>query len=790
MTRSLHIRKVAVLGAGVMGAQIAAHLVNAGVDTLLFELAAEGKNPNAHVEKAIKSLSKLKPSPLATQDVAKKIIAANYEQHLPLLNECDLVIEVIAERMDLKKPLYEKIAPHLAEHCILASNTSGLSINELANTLSQSQSERFCGVHFFNPPRYMHLAELIPAKSTKTEILAQLETFLVSTLGKGVVYARDTANFIGNRIGVFSMLSTIHQAEQFGLAFDLVDKLTGPMIGRPKSATYRTADVVGLDTLNHVVSTMCDTLKDDPWKAYFKTPDWLKNLVSKGALGQKTRVGIYRKKGKDIHVLNAETGQYEAQNAIIDDSVKIILKEKNQLEKFRQLRECDHPQAQFLWSIFRDLFHYCAYHLSDIANCARDIDLAIRWGYGWEMGPFETWQAADWLEIAQWIQEDIDANKSMSTASLPDWVKSLTSGVHTADGSFNPERKEFQARSSLGVYSRQIFPQLVLGEQFNSPSVTEFETDDVRCWHQNDGILLLSYKTKRNTINAGVLSGIHQAIKTAEDKYKGLIIWQTDEPFSFGADLSDAVSTLKSGNVDGFTQSVKRFQDTSMAIKYANVPVVVAIRGLALGGGCEFTMHAARAVAALESYIGLVEVGVGLLPAGGGLKELALRASKSAINGDVFTQIQDYFQSVAKGSVSTSAAHAKQMGFLGEKDIIICHAQEVLHVAKTQVNSLHEQGYRAPIPERNILVAGSTGVASLKMMLVNMLEGHFISEHDYNIGCAIAEVICGGQLDRNSVVDEDWLLALERKYFVELAQTEKTQQRIAHLLKTGKPLRN
>ncbi len=790
MSKTLRIRKVAVLGAGVMGAQIAAHLVNADVDTVLFDLPAKEGAPNGIVDRAIANLGKLSPSPLSAKSKAAAITAANYDQHLELLKGCDLIIEAIAERMDWKKDLYDKIEAHIAPHAIIASNTSGLSINALAEALPESLHERFCGVHFFNPPRYMHLAELIPCRKTSREVLEGLETFLVTTLGKGVVYAKDTPNFIGNRIGVFSILSTLHHTAQFGLGFDEVDALTGPLLGRPKSATYRTSDVVGLDTMAHVIKTMADTLPDDPWHKYFKAPDWLQALIAKGALGQKTGAGIFMKKGKDIVVLDLKAQDYRAAAGEAAPEVVEILKTKNPAEKFAKLRASQHPQAQFLWSLFRDLFHYSAYHLTSIADTARDVDLAIRWGYGWSLGPFETWQAAGWKQVANWIAEDIVAGKAMSNAPLPDWVFDGREGVHTAEGSFNPAKNTKVPRSTLAVYQRQRFPDSILGEKF-APGETVFETDAVRMWHDGDGVAVVGFKTKMNTVSDGVLAGLQQAIDAAEQDFQGLVIWQAKEPFSAGADLSGAMESLKAGKLKEFDAMVANFQATSQRIKYALVPVIAAVRGMALGGGCEFQMHSARTVASLESYVGLVEAGVGLLPAGGGLKELALRASNAAgPGGDVFAQLKSIFETVAMAKVSTSANEAREMKLLRDSDLVVFNAYEQLHVARQQAKALAESGYRPPMPARQIQVAGDVGIATFKMMLVNMLEGRMISEHDMEIATRIATVLCGGEVDRGSLVDENWLLRLEREHFIALAQMPKTQARIMHTLTTGKPLRN
>jgi 3-hydroxyacyl-CoA dehydrogenase len=786
----LRIRKVAVLGAGVMGAQIAAHLVNANVDTLLFDLSAKDGDPNGIVLKAIENLKKLSPAPRADKSRASAIVPANYDQHLELLRGCDLIIEAIAERLDWKRDLYAKIAPFVNENAVLASNTSGLSINALSDVLSVHLHERFCGLHFFNPPRYMHLVELIPGAKTRANVLSGLEAFLTTTLGKGVVYAKDTPNFIGNRIGVFSMLSTMYHTEQFKLGFDVVDALTGPAIGHPKSATYRTADVVGLDTMGHVIKTMDDTLPDDPWHRYFKAPAVLQALIAKGALGQKAGAGFFRKVGKDIQVLDVAKADYALPTGKVSDEVGAILKLKSPAEKFTKLRASADPQAQFLWSVHRDLFHYAAFHLADIAATARDVDFAMRWGYGWQLGPFETWQAVGFAQVAQWITEDIAAGKTMSTAPLPAWAADpKRTGVHTAAGSYSPRDDKYLPRSTEPVYKRQVFPQTVLGSKVDS-GTSVFETEAARLWHGGDEIAVLSFKTKMHTISSGVIDAVHRAIDEAERGFKGLVIWQDSEPFSAGADLSGAMEVLQAGKIAEFDAFVNRFQQTSMRIKFSLVPVVAAVRGLALGGGCEFQMHSARTVAALESYIGLVEAGVGLLPAGGGLKELALRAAQNAVEGDVFTQLKAIFQTVAMAKVSASALEAKELGLLRASDVVVFHADELLYVAKNEATALAESGYRPPLPARQIVVAGDVGTATMKASLVNMLEGRFISPHDMEIASRIADTLCGGAIERGSLVDEPWLLDLERAHFVALAQMPKTQERIAFTLKTGKPLRN
>ncbi len=820
------VRKAAVLGAGVMGAQIAAHLVNANVPVILFELASAEGDPNANVAKAIDNLRKLEPSPLAVRARADAIEMANYDQDLAALTQCDLVIEAISERMDLKRSLYGKLGPYIGEQALFASNTSGLSINQLALALPEQVRTRFCGVHFFNPPRYMHLVELIAAQTSNPELLDRLESFLVTTLGKGVIRAKDTPNFIANRVGVFSMLATLHHAARLELGFDVVDDLTGARIGRPKSATFRTADVVGLDTFAHVVGTMAETLPEDPWHRYYAIPDWLRELIASGALGQKTRRGVYRKSGDVIEVLDLARKDYRPSTGKADDAVVEILKVPDPAARLEQLRASAHPQAQFLWAILRDTFHYCAVHLESIAHNARDLDLAIRWGFGWERGPFEIWQAAGWQRVAAWVNEDIAAGRTMANVPLPGWVvQPGRDGVHDVRGSFAPSTGRIEPRSQLPVYRRQPFPDRLLGET-NDYGETLFENDGVRCWHTGDDIAVVSFKSRMHTIGEDVLDGVLQAIEIAEREFSALVLWQTEPPFSVGANLKkdsgarrraepstlgrffrtlrrEAESlALKAARQVGLADQlmasrlaeveklVEKFQAATRSLRYSSIPTVAAVDGLALGGGCEFIMHCDRAAATLESYIGLVEAGVGLLPAGGGCKEAALRAAHEARGGDLFAFVRRYFEVIGKAEVARSAEHAKELGYLRAADPIVMHRFELLTVAKAQARALTESGYRPPLKPRAIPVAGRSVLATLQAYMVNLREGGFISEHDYLVGSKIATVLCGGDVEAGSLVDEDWLLDLERMHFMELLATEKTQARIEHTLKTGKPLRN
>ncbi|WP_373282039.1 3-hydroxyacyl-CoA dehydrogenase/enoyl-CoA hydratase family protein [Chitinimonas koreensis] len=725
---------------------------------------------------------------MASKARAEFITPANYDEHLELLKDCDLVIEAIAERMDWKLGLYEKVAPHLGPQTIFATNTSGLSINKLAEGCPASMRPRFCGIHFFNPPRYMHLVEIIPCATSDAEMLDQLEAFLATTLGKGVVRAKDTPNFVANRIGVYSMLACIRNAEKFGIRFDVVDDLTGPRLGRPKSATFRTADVVGLDTFAHVVKTMQDTLPNDPWHDLFQSPEWLQKLIAAGALGAKTKGGIYKKEGKTKLVLDPAKGEYVEANQKGDDAVKELLKIKDPGKRLLKLRESKNAEAQFLWACFRDVFHYIAYHLDSVADNARDVDLAIRWGFGWNEGPFETWQAAGWKQVAEWVKADIEAGQTIGQAELPAWVFERD-GVHQPEGSYSAGKNALVPRSTLDVYQRQLFPARLVGEAEPVYGETVFENEGLRAWTSGDGVLVLSILSKAHAIGPAVIEGINQSLDIAEAQYKGVVIWSPDDVFSVGADLSSMLPAFMAGDWGQIEAMIANFQKLSMRLRYSQVPTVAATRGYVFGGGCEFAMHCDRVVAHLESYVGLVEVGVGLLPGGGGTKEFALRAAQEA-KGDVLAALKDRYMAIATANVAKSAEEAKDIGFFRNADVIVFNQYELLYVAKQQALALAESGYRAPLKVKGFPVAGRNGAASIKGQLVNMLEGGFISKHDFHIGALIADIICGGDVEAGTLVDEEWILKLEREGFMSLLKNEKTQERIAYMLQNNKPLRN
>ena len=794
------VKKVAVLGAGVMGAQIAAHLVNVKVPVILFDLPAKEGPKNGIVTRAIEGLKKLKPAPLGVVEDAGLIQQANYEEHLDLLKDCDLVIEAIAERMDWKLDLYKKIAPFLAPHAIIASNTSGLSITQLSEALPQEIKPRFCGIHFFNPPRYMMLVELINTPTTQPQILDDLEAFVTSNLGKGVVRAKDSPNFIANRVGIAGMLATMKEVTNFGLTFDVVDDLTGKKLGRASSGTFRTADVVGLDTMAHVIKTLQDTLsiETDPFYESFATPEVLKTLLEMGNLGQKTKAGFFKKVGRDIQRFDLATKAYVPGGEKADEVYGRMLK-KPAAERLKLLRDSEGAQGQFLWAILRNAFHYAAVHLASIADNARDVDFCMRWGFGMKQGPFELWQEAGWLTVANMVKEDIDAGKALCAAPLPDWVfkgpVADAGGVHTPQGSWNPTTGQFVAPRSLPVYARQHFPESVLGANTASAATagkTLHEDEAIRLWTLDDDVLIASIKTKMHAIGAGVIEGLDTAIDLAEKDFKGLVIWSPDEMFSAGADLQSMLPAFVMGGAKAIDGAAAELQRVMLKLRYANVPTVSAVRGLALGGGCEMAVYSGKRVVAMESYIGLVEVGVGLVPGAGGLTYIARRAAENAAAStgkDLLPFLTEGFTAAAMAKVGTSALESRKLGYLLESDVVVAHKDELLYVAINEAKAMFDSGYRAP-HKRLFAVAGRSGVATIKGSLVNMRDGGFISAHDFHIASLIANVVCGGDVDAGCLVSEEYLMTLERQAFCQLLVHPKTQERIMGMMSTGKPVRN
>ncbi len=784
--QGFYVRKVAILGAGVMGAQIAAHFGNAGIKVILYDLKLDKGDANSVIKKAVDNLKKISPKPLAWNKSLDYITPANYEDNLDLLKECDLIIEAISERLDWKESLYNKVSVSINENAIIASNTSGLSIELLASSFPEKLRHRFCGIHFFNPPRYMPLVELIPHKGTNKDILPILETFLVTNLGKSVVVAKDTPNFIANRLGVFSMLITCIHAQQLNIPLEVVDKLTGKDLGRAKSATFRTADIVGLDIFAHVVKTMADNCKDG-FEHCYKLPDWLEKLIAKGALGQKSKAGIYKKEKNIINVIDIEKNEYRMADKKADKAVLEVLRKKDWAIIFDELKTLESPEAKFLWACFRDIFHYAAVLVGQISDTTRDMDLAIRWGFGWKEGIFEIWQMAGWEKIAKWILKDIEDGLSISKTPLPEWVFRLTDGVYQDNKHFNIIENKLVERNLLPVYQRQLFPDLVLNEKPNVAINIIFENAGVKLWHTGDNIGILSFKSKMCAIGMEVLSGIDEAIKIGEDKCIAMVIWQEKDVFSVGANLEEFGFSIMMNGAEAVDQIIEAgHRIITQRIRYSRIPIIAAVKGYAFGGGCEIMLHCDGVVAALESYIGLVEAGVGILPGWGGSTEMAYRASLSIESWKDLTQ---RYKNLAMAQVAMSAREAQEMGFLRDSDTIVMNSKEILLIAKEKAKYMALALYEPPL-RRRFAVFGEQGIATISGLLVNMLAGEQISEHDMFIAKNIAIVMCGGEIEKDTIVSEDWVLNIEKEKFKELALSEKSAARMQYMLENGKPLRN
>jgi 3-hydroxyacyl-CoA dehydrogenase len=797
--------RAAVLGAGVMGARIAAHLANARIEVDLFDLASPQAPADAIARQAIAELGKSDPAALAHASIAADISPASYDEDLARLADCDLVVEAIAERPGPKQALYARIAPHLSPSAILATNTSGLSVNALCEGLDRGLRARFCGVHFFNPPRYMPLVELIPARDTDPQVVDSLEHFLTRVLGKHCLRARDTPNFIANRLGAWSLVATLLEAERHGLGFDVVDDLTGVKLGRPKSGTFRTADLVGLDTLERVIATTRERATDDPFQRFFDCPPVLATLIGRGALGAKTGAGFYRKQGAVIQRFDPGSGDYKPAGRKADETVTRILAKKTWGERLALLRESANPQARFVWSLIRDNLQYAAMTLDSIADTARDVDLAVRLGFGAANGPFEIWQQAGWERVAGWIRDDIGCGDALVDAPLPDWVfdgpVAQAGAVHQASGSWSAARRCVEPRVDRSFHRLQRFPLLLSGETGADPAtagLTVHEDESIRIWAPGDGhpaapdALVVTIRTKMHAIGPAVIDGLMKAIERAEAGFQGLVIWAPDDPFSVGADLQAMLPVFMAGGVRAIEAQQRLLQQTMLRLRYARVPTVAAVSGMALGGGCELALHCARRVAALESYMGLVEVGVGLVPGAGGLAWCARRAAEEqamAPDAPLLDFLKKYLMAAATAQVSRSAIEAQATGWLLASDPVVFNRAELLQVALGEVAQMADAGYRPP-RRASFPAAGRDAEATVVAQLLNMREGGLIGEHDFHLGRTLAGVVCGGGVDASAAVDEDWLMSLERKAFTGLLTHPKTQQRLMAMLQTGRPVRN
>ena len=802
--------KIAVLGSGTMGGQIAAHFANLGFEVVMFDTSHEA------LSKSLNMMKKLKPTPLASQSVIGLIKTSTYDT-MDVLSKCDFIIESVVENLDIKKQLFSNIAPYVNDDAVLVTNTSGLSIQKIAEHSPESLRSRIFGVHFFNPPRYLPLVELIRTSFSDEKLLHKAEGFITSALGKEVVYAKDSPAFIANRIGVFSFLAVLKHAENFSLSADTVDALTGKRVGRPASATFRTLDVVGLDVMSNVVKNIYENAKDDPWVELFKLPDWIDNLIAEGSLGSKTKKGIYEKIGKDIYVYDPASDQYRLSDKTISSEVKKILKENGNIENsLLALSKCDDPQAQFLWSVHRDVFHYACYQLEHVAETVRCVDLALKSGFAWQRGIFEQVQLTGWSEVRDSLNMDINNGAALSSESLPSWVLDK-SFVYSDEGAYDPNKNQYTPRSSHPVYDRQLFKPLLKGEKQHQQDIL-LDGESTKLVDIGDGVASISFKTKMNVLSSSVLTELPKCLDFLEDNgFSALIFKQEQEHFCAGANLYEIISAIKLGLLEkdpGMTSKAKKkafelmhpelpklgklysikktvamLQELFMRLKHGRILTIAAVDGLALGGGCELLLHCNKVVASMNSYIGLVEVGIGALPAGCGSKEMTLRAYTNKETDDIFPLLSKYFEQIAMAKVSASALEAKEMGYLKADDVIIANPNELLYVAKQQALALLDSGFKSPL-DSTFKVVGKAGYANIMAQVANLHEGHFISEHDNYIVTHLAKVMTGSKVEENTTVNSQMILDLERKYFIKLLSTKKTQDRIEFMLRNSKPLRN
>ncbi len=796
------IKKVAVIGSGVMGSAIACHFANIGCNVILLDmtpkelteaeaskgLTLEDKSVrNRLVDNFLKGALKSKPSPIYKKSFASRIKTGNFDDDFEKISTCDWIIEVVVERLDIKKIIFDKVDKYRKLGTLVSSNTSGIPIHMMLEGRSEDFQKHFCGTHFFNPPRYLRLLEIIPTPKTAPEIVDFHMFYGARFLGKKTVFCKDTPAFIANRVGVYSIMSLFHLVDEMGLTIEEVDKLTGPVLGRPKSATFRTCDVVGLDTLVHVANGVRENCPNDEENEQFKLPSYINDMVDKKWLGSKTKQGFYKKVvndgKKEILSLNLKTLEYQskskanipvlAQTKTIDDlatRTKVLFADKGKA-------------GEFYRKAFSGLFAYVSNRLPEISDELYKIDDALRAGFGWELGPFETWDIVGVEGFAKTIQEN--------DKKVAPWIQEmLDAGIKTFYKVENGQRFFYDTATKAYKIIPGTESLLFLGNLRDSNTV--WRNNDCHLIDLGDGVLNLEFHTKMNTIGGGVLQGINKGIDLAETTYKGLVISNTGQNFSAGANVGLIFMMAVEQEYDELNFAIKSFQDTMMRIRYSSCPVIVAPHNMALGGGCEMSMHADKVIAHSELYMGLVEFGVGLIPGGGGTKEFAKRFSDNLKEGDVrINRFRDQFLTIGQAKVSTSAYEAYELGYLRKGiDEVVVDRDYQLTRAKEACLSLYNSGYTQPVKERNITILGQEGLGIVHVGADTMEHGHYISEHDKLISEELGFVLAGGDLSELTQVDEQYLLDLERKAFLKLCTKKKTLERIQSIVTKGKILRN
>ncbi|HEY7786116.1 MAG TPA: 3-hydroxyacyl-CoA dehydrogenase/enoyl-CoA hydratase family protein [Pyrinomonadaceae bacterium] len=802
----MRIEKAAVLGAGTMGAQIAAHLANAHIPTILLDIAPRELTPeeqarglkldskevrNRIANAGFEAAKKAKPAAFFTPDFASLIAVGNFEDDLPKLKDCDLIIEAVVENLDIKKSLYERVEQHRRPQSIIASNTSGIPIHKLAEGRSDDFRAHFLGVHFFNPPRYLHLVEIIRTEWTKPEVSCFIFGFLDQRLGKGVVPAKDRPNFIANRIGTYGALVTIKTMLDEGYTIEEVDKMTGPAVGRPKTATFRTFDLVGLDVFSHVINNLYEALPEDEERDVFVAPEFLTAMVAKGLLGNKTKAGFFKKqKGEgdkpEIWTLDTATLDYRSSRKVTLPSLDMAKNIEDGRERLKALVWGKDRVGAFLWKTMSRTLSYAAKRIPEIADTVVEVDRAMRWGFSWELGPFEAWDAIG-------VEKSVARMKEEGLPIPEDVQKLLDSGAKSFYKQQDGQEFYFDFATTQYVPLNPI-PGTILLKSVKDRTGVIKKNPGASLIDIGDGVACLEFHSKMNAIGGDTLQMLKQALAEVEKNFVGLVIGNQGVNFSVGANVMLMLMEAQEENWEELDMMVRAFQSSIMSVRYSPKPVVVAPFNMVFGGGCEFVLHADRVRAAAETYIGLVEVGVGIIPAGGGTKEMLVRTldsiPKSMTDADPFPFVKRAFETIALAKVATSAEEARTLNMLDEDDTISMNSDRLIADAKKEVLALAETGYIEPQPRTDILALGLPALSTLKLGIHQMKRGGYISDHDAEIGTQLAKILTGGDLNHPTRVSEQYLLDLEREAFLSLIGTRKTQERMAHMLKTGKPLRN
>lgn len=792
------IKKVAIIGSGIMGSGIACHFANIGVDVLLLDIIPRELNDaekakgltlndkivrNRLVNEALAAALKSKPSPIYHSSFASRITTGNLEDDIAKVSQVDWIMEVVVERLDIKKSVFEKLDKYRTPGTLITSNTSGIPIHFMSEGRSEDFQKHFCGTHFFNPARYLKLFEIIPGPKTDASVLDFLNGYGEQFLGKTSVIAKDTPAFIGNRIGIFGIQSLFHQVKSLGLTVEEIDKLTGPVIGRPKSATFRTVDVVGLDTLVHVANGIYENCPNDEAHELFKLPDFIHTMMEKKWLGSKTGQGFYKKEGKDILALDLNTLEYKPSKKANFATLELTKTIDKVIDRFKVLVSGKDKAGDFYRKNFASMFAYVSHRIPEITDELYKIDDAMKAGFGWEHGPFQIWDAIG-------VEKGIEIMKAEGLEPAA-WVNEMLASGNTSFYSVKNGATYFYdipKKSQEKIPGQDAF--IILDNIRKSKEV--FKNTGVVIEDLGDGILNCEFQSKMNTIGGDVLAGLNKAIDIAEKDFAGLVIGNQAANFSVGANIGMIFMMAVEQEYDELNAAIKYFQDTMMRMRYSSIPTVSAPHGMTLGGGCELSMHADKVVAAAETYIGLVEFGVGVIPGGGGSKEMALRASDSFRKGDVeLNTLQEYFLTIGMAKVATSAYEAFDMGVLQKgKDVVVVNKDRQIATAKAYAKLMAETGYTQPIKRTDVKVLGKQALGMFLVGTDSMEASNFISEHDHKIANKLAYVMAGGDLSEPTLVSEQYLLDLEREAFLSLCTERKTLERIQHMLKTGKPLRN